>query len=544
MFATIKFADRKTIFISCTEFSRFLLIQNYAEDGFLEKPIVYPETFTFNDYKLITNFISNLCFVKATDIVKILNLFEYLGADTRQFGLDYIKFLNQWPHPTTIKEILIVQHLTKTNVLTPDQLPVLKLPIGMELGGYYQTLRNLKHPILQAPVVTLSDNQDVVEFPKITIPRCYPIGDDPIILKSTEKRNIKDGRIDWSETVWFADFPWKKFNIGVTGGFLISALCDNLEPNQDIDVYPLDNNVKPLIRYWSEKFDDLQALVNENYQDGIMVMTLLSKMASRPLQIICTGLTDMHDIVRTFDLSHLRIWYTYEGLMAEVTTVYELLGSFTRFVRPSRNDRKRIEKYHGRGFTVCGDKEMITEMPSQEIKMISISPLDAVEYLAAPKITLADYHQKGGYIHLGNITDLTKRDIETLRIDCEQTRFKDMCDITPVRVYVPITGIIPDAQYDKRYSIQVCELVMENLVALATKIMKTANGEFGWIRVPHAMHTGQCGGDLYRIKSKDYVDVAEREIKYEKPRFIEIEYYRVFAHYDLRIALPYLQRIL
>ena len=252
--------------------------------------------------------------------------------------------------------------------------------------------------------------------------------------------DICKGQINLDQIFWLRDLPWA--GVGVSGGFLVSSLCGTLSADQDIDLYVLNFDILGnLIQHFVRAVPDLQIYAPITYQDGFSILTLKSD-GQRPLQIICSGHGDMSAVVRTFDLSHLKIWLDENGLRAEVTALKELLMGYSRVIRRGNKTPERIEKYTQRGWFIFGDNNFLKYAPPcrPNLELTVIDSNTCLQYCRQSKITMIGYIQNGG-LHLGHIKDLTLADVQQLRV-FDLGRDSRLQLFTPILLVIPITKLI------------------------------------------------------------------------------------------------------
>jgi hypothetical protein len=160
----------------------------------------------------------------------------------------------------------------------------------------------------------------------------------------------------------------------------------------------------------------------------------------RPLQLIIPSLDNMFDVVRTYDLSHLRIWYNRDGLYAQLDTIYELCRGFTHLIRAGINTFDRIDKYTKKGWTILGNNNFL-QMEKYEklnVEYEIIDPDIAYNFFVDKETPLLGYVQNQG-MHIGNIRNLIQTDFKSFKIEYNVRHFITL--FTPIIFWMDVEKI-------------------------------------------------------------------------------------------------------
>lgn len=427
MEAKIVFTN-STYSIPETIWSKSLLLTNLAEDKLLTDPIIYPYQIDqiaitcLMEYLLKNNIDPNW---KNCDWYQIRQFVEFFQlTQSRDIYHNYYNLINDGSL-SALQKILRCQSETHDYFLrpVPPELDVtsIRMKIDEEFHVWNTEVEFNKMP----PIITLSPLNQIIRVPQSSYQKDFEWQSNVDIFK---------GQIDLNQNFWLHDLPWS--GVGVAGGFVVSSLVGALTDEQDIDLWVLNFDVfSNLIQHFAQKVPDLQIYAPITYQNGFSILTLKS-VGQRPLQIICSGYKDMSSVVRTFDLSHLRIWLDENGLHAEVTTFKELLLGYGRVIRRGDKTPARIKKYSQRGWFILGDNNFIKTAPNRpDLELTLIDVNTCLAHCHESKVTLCGYINQNG-LHLGHIKDITLTDIQQLRV-------VDLGDYENGRIFTPIYLVIP-----------------------------------------------------------------------------------------------------
>lgn len=414
----------------------FLLIEN-LKDNDLYEDIIYPYNLSINDVDIIQNYINGEKYLNKVDnIIDVIKFLLYIGdlnIDNFIKSLeDYDKIKNNPNIIYLIQDYIQVCYCSIISVL-PDNLDI-------SIGGIYLSLQQqLKMFEFKPQFIKLSDPGDIISFPKIKVSNRYNFLNHGLISLSKNSFNIWNGQIDWNKSFWLKDFPWKKYNVGVAGGFIVSSLQGILEDDQDIDLYILDPHEKyDIVKYFINKFSCMAKLFYEELKDpkSLPILTLVVP-GQRPLQLIIPFFEKMSDVVRTFDFSHLRIWYNKDGLIVELASIYELCRGYTNLIRTGINTIERIGKYTKRGWTILGNSKIVDMENNIYIKSKHklVVPSIAIDYFVDTSIPLLGYVPNEG-INIGHIEKLCCDDLNLVKIFSHDITFLKL--FTPVIFYITL----------------------------------------------------------------------------------------------------------
>ena len=264
-------------------------------------------------------------------------------TDAKEFYHAYYQQIDDGSLPK-LQTILRCQRITVVLFLRPipPSLDVtdIRIKIGSEICFWDTMVQFNQTP----PIITLSPLHRIMR-----IPECSYLEN----LNWNPDVDIRQGQIDLDQIFWLRDLPWT--GVGVSGGFLVSSLCGTVNSEQDIDLYVFDFDILGnLIQHFVRAVPDLQIYAPKTYEHGFSILTLKSQ-GQRPLQNHLFWLSGMSSVVRSFDLSHLKIWLDENGLQAEVTSLKELLLGYSRLLRRDMKTRERIKKYTQRGWFIFGE---------------------------------------------------------------------------------------------------------------------------------------------------------------------------------------------
>lgn len=411
-----------------------LLLRNLADDKYLDEPIVYPYEINeitincFMDYLIKDEISENWDKCDFRQIFKFVEFFQFTNAN--DFYHIYYQNIDDGSL-SKIQTILRCQRMTHDNSLRPLPSQLYKKTITFKIDNkvfMYDTAVPIDQP---APIITLCPLNRIIRIP----PSSYDEN-----LDWTPDVDICGGEIDLNQNFWLRDLPWS--GVGISGGFIVSSLTGTLTEDQDIDLYVLDFNILDnLIKHFVREVPDLKIYAPNTYKDRFSILTLRSE-GQRPLQIICSGHKTMSAVVRTFDLSHLKIWLDENGLHAEVTTFKELLLGYSQIYRPSNKTPERIEKYIQRRWFIFGNDKFITTIRPRHpnVELTLIDPNTCLQYCQESKKTMMGYINQIG-IHLGDIKNLNLSDIQQLRlVKLGQTEHLHL--FTPIFLLIPITKLL------------------------------------------------------------------------------------------------------
>lgn len=254
-----------------------------------------------------------------------------------------------------------------------------------------------------------------MKFPEIACSRTYRPKLD-LLYPAGNVKPITSGLIDWSTSFWLAQWP-ESLDVAVAGGFILSSLQGNLTVKQDIDLYVLNpNQLTDVLSYFLKLRPDITvtaSVVDDWIQEKVVNLLTLTCADERPLQIISAGQPCMHEIVRTFDLTHLRLWVDKTGLWVDVEAAYELIVGFSRATGPRCWSKERLIKYAARGWDIYGKSNLIVKTQNDELKdhiTVDMTTLAINELAQMYQPFYYDYHGYSRY-YAGHINHLKWVDI-------------------------------------------------------------------------------------------------------------------------------------
>ena len=343
------------------------------------------------------------------DLNAVIALINYFGID------DIIPLLRCGGKlgNKTYQQILKLQQRYQHLILDEIPVRILFQYWSSYLESMYITLdANMKFK-QQSPAIKLADWGPRIHFPEVSCEKRFR-PNLSLLYEGQRSANIKNAAIDWSTTFWLHNFPWSEFNIGIAGGFVISSLQGILEPDQDIDVYVLDwRQLKAILTYFLN-LGPLVTLHVTSDAEGTVSAIKLTSPDHRPLQIITVGTLNMHQIVRTFDLTHLRIWVDRRGLWCDVEAIYELLAGFSRAIGPRCWSEDRLKKYAARGWDIYGELMEFhsTQNDYTDSAWLSYPQPDLDRLVEELNFSYYDYHGYTRY-YAGHISHIRNNDVTT-----------------------------------------------------------------------------------------------------------------------------------
>lgn len=414
-------------------FEKSVLLTNLADDNMLESVIKYPYDLTSDDVLSISKYLCDgEIYLHNCNINNINVFFNYFGIkNVLSFYRAYYDYINDGSL-LSVQKIYEIQRRIHDVYLMPCPQEFQLDTVIAEVGDQ-QFSWNLKVDFAdEYQIINLTTLSECMAFPKIQYPYWQH---EKIWIPNVD---IFRGVIKLSESIWLDEFPWYKFDVGLAGGYILSSLTASLTKDTDIDLYLCNiNRLGELLMYFRDKFENVTIAAPSDYRGGCSVLTL-SMPDCRNLQIICAGYKRMYDCVRSFDLSHLRMWIDRDGLKADVRTIFELMTGISRYVKPN-SFLSRLHKYIQKGWIIFGQNQCLNFPPEKQTNYVPIDLKSALVYCKEPLITLL------GYINLekilmGDIMDIHKSDIQSLRLS-KLEPFQNLISFTPITLWLQTQSI-------------------------------------------------------------------------------------------------------